>query len=115
MTGQPAKRAPFEPMPEGVRFVPYGDADALDAAVDENTAAVILEPIMGRAASSCRPPTTSPAPGDHRRTRCAAHLRRGADRDRPDRHVLRPPGRRCRAGCDDAGQGARRRLPDPEQ
>ncbi|HNP58218.1 MAG TPA: acetylornithine transaminase [Gordonia sp. (in: high G+C Gram-positive bacteria)] len=47
MTGQPAKRAPFEPMPEGVRFVPYGDADALDAAVDENTAAVILEPIMG--------------------------------------------------------------------
>ncbi|MFT4200167.1 acetylornithine transaminase [Gordonia sp. (in: high G+C Gram-positive bacteria)] len=47
MTGQPAKRAPFEPMPPGVRFVPYGDADALDAAVTENTAAVILEPIMG--------------------------------------------------------------------
>ncbi|GED97734.1 acetylornithine transaminase [Gordonia crocea] len=47
MTGQPAKRAPFEPMPPGVRFVPYGDADALDAAVGENTAAVILEPILG--------------------------------------------------------------------
>lgn len=47
MTGQPAKRAPFEPMPSGVRFVPYGDAHALDAAVGENTAAVILEPIMG--------------------------------------------------------------------
>lgn len=47
MTGQPAKRAPFEPMPSGVRFVPYGDALALDAAVGENTAAVILEPIMG--------------------------------------------------------------------
>ncbi|MET9202338.1 acetylornithine transaminase [Gordonia sp. NPDC003585] len=47
MTGQPAKREPFEPMPPGVRFVPYGDAAALDAAVTENTAAVILEPILG--------------------------------------------------------------------
>ncbi|AKE90226.1 MULTISPECIES: acetylornithine transaminase [Rhodococcus] len=47
LTGQPDKRAPFEPMPPGVEFVPYGDADALDAAVDENTAAVFLEPIMG--------------------------------------------------------------------
>lgn len=47
MTGQPAKREPFEPMPAGVTFVPYGDADALDAAVTDQTAAVILEPIMG--------------------------------------------------------------------
>lgn len=47
MTGQPAKRAPFEPMPAGVRFVPYGDIEALEAAVTENTAAVILEPILG--------------------------------------------------------------------
>ncbi|WAL44607.1 acetylornithine transaminase [Rhodococcus pyridinivorans] len=47
LTGQPDKRAPFEPMPAGVEFVPYGDLDALKAAVDENTAAVFLEPIMG--------------------------------------------------------------------
>lgn len=47
MTGQPAKRAPFEPMPAGVSFVPYGDAQALDAAVGADTAAVILEPILG--------------------------------------------------------------------
>ncbi|MFD3812594.1 acetylornithine transaminase [Rhodococcus sp. NPDC058639] len=47
LTGQPDKRAPFEPMPPGVEFVPYGDIAALDAAVDENTAAVFLEPIMG--------------------------------------------------------------------
>ncbi|MGW0044751.1 acetylornithine transaminase [Rhodococcus sp. NPDC003348] len=47
MTGQPEKRAPFEPMPAGVEFVPYGDIAALDAAVDSDTAAVILEPIMG--------------------------------------------------------------------
>ncbi len=49
ITGQPAKRAPFEPMPPGARFVPYGDIAALDAAVDEQTAAVFLEPILGEA------------------------------------------------------------------
>ncbi|RJO69290.1 acetylornithine transaminase [Nocardia panacis] len=47
LTGQPAKRTPFEPMPPGVEFVPYGDADALERAVDDQTAAVFLEPIMG--------------------------------------------------------------------
>lgn len=47
LTGQPDKRAPFEPMPGGVEFVPYGDTAALEAAVDEHTAAVFLEPIMG--------------------------------------------------------------------
>ncbi|WP_287002198.1 MULTISPECIES: acetylornithine transaminase [Gordonia] len=47
MTGQPAKRAPFEPMPAGVDFVPYGDVEALTAAVSSETAAVILEPILG--------------------------------------------------------------------
>lgn len=47
LTGQPEKRAPFEPMPAGVEFVPYGDVAALDAAVDSDTAAVFLEPIMG--------------------------------------------------------------------
>ncbi|MEU7767849.1 acetylornithine transaminase [Nocardia sp. NPDC049190] len=47
LTGQPAKRAPFEPMPPGVVHVPYGDAAALEAVVDTDTAAVFLEPIMG--------------------------------------------------------------------
>lgn len=47
LTGQPAKRAPFEPMPAGVEFIPYGDIDALARAVDSDTAAVFLEPIMG--------------------------------------------------------------------
>ena len=49
MTGQPGKREPFEPMPAGVDFVPYGDLDALTAAVSSQTAAVILEPILGEA------------------------------------------------------------------
>jgi acetylornithine/N-succinyldiaminopimelate aminotransferase len=49
VTGQPAKRAPFEPLPGPVAFVPYGDADALRAAVDDRTASVVLEPVMGEA------------------------------------------------------------------
>ncbi|WP_396918372.1 acetylornithine transaminase [Mycolicibacterium sp.] len=47
LTGQPAKQAPFEPLPGNVTHVPYGDVDALAAAVDDTTAAVFLEPIMG--------------------------------------------------------------------
>ncbi|MBF6134369.1 acetylornithine transaminase [Nocardia otitidiscaviarum] len=47
LTGQPSKRAPFEPMPPGVVHVPYGDAEALAATVDDQTAAVFIEPIMG--------------------------------------------------------------------
>ncbi|WP_228001970.1 acetylornithine transaminase [Nocardia australiensis] len=47
LTGQPSKRSPFEPMPPGVVHVPYGDAAALEAVVDSDTAAVFLEPIMG--------------------------------------------------------------------
>jgi acetylornithine/N-succinyldiaminopimelate aminotransferase len=47
LTGQPAKRAPFEPLPGGVRFVPYGDVEALRSGVSDSTAAVFLEPIQG--------------------------------------------------------------------
>jgi acetylornithine aminotransferase len=49
ITGQPAKRAAFEPLPGPVTFVPYGDADALRAAVGGTTASVVLEPVMGEA------------------------------------------------------------------
>ena len=47
LTGQPAKQQPFEPLPGYVTHVPYGDVDALAAAVGDDTAAVFLEPIMG--------------------------------------------------------------------
>ena len=47
LTGQPAKREPFEPLPGEVGFVPYGDVAALEGAVTDATAAVFLEPIMG--------------------------------------------------------------------
>ncbi len=49
LTSKEAYRAPFEPLPGHVRWVPYGDADALAAAVDDTVAAVLLEPIQGEA------------------------------------------------------------------
>ena len=48
-TGQPAKQAPFAPMLEGFDHVPFGDVDALQAALDVDVAAVLLEPIQGEA------------------------------------------------------------------
>jgi acetylornithine/N-succinyldiaminopimelate aminotransferase len=47
LTGQPTKQVPFAPLPGDVTHVPYGDTDALAAAVGGDTAAVFLEPIMG--------------------------------------------------------------------
>jgi acetylornithine/N-succinyldiaminopimelate aminotransferase len=47
LTGQPSKQAPFAPLPGDVTHVPYGDVEALAAAVGDDTAAVFLEPIMG--------------------------------------------------------------------
>ena len=47
LTGQPGKADPFRPLPGDVTFVEYGDAAALAAAVDDRTAAVLLEPIQG--------------------------------------------------------------------
>lgn len=49
LTAKEAYRAPFEPLPGEVTFVPYGDAEALAAAVTDETAAIILEPIQGEA------------------------------------------------------------------
>ncbi|MEV1202978.1 acetylornithine transaminase [Microbispora rosea] len=49
LTGKPAIRDQFGPFPLDVRFVPYGDADALKSAVTEDCAAVFLEPTQGEA------------------------------------------------------------------
>ncbi|WP_179533104.1 acetylornithine transaminase [Nocardioides marinus] len=49
LTSKAAYREPFEPLPGEVTFVPYGDADALAAAVTGDTAAICLEPIQGEA------------------------------------------------------------------
>jgi len=48
-SGRELYRKPFAPMVPGFRHVPYGDSRAIDQAMNEATAAVILEPIQGEA------------------------------------------------------------------
>jgi acetylornithine/N-succinyldiaminopimelate aminotransferase len=47
VTGQPSKRAAFEPLLSGVRFVPPNDVDALRVAMGDDIGLVLLEPVLG--------------------------------------------------------------------
>lgn len=47
LTGQPDKRKPFEPMPAGVDYFPYGDLEAVREMADESVAAILVESIQG--------------------------------------------------------------------
>ena len=47
LTGQDKYRKGFEPLLEDVKFVPRNDVQSLHAAVDDKTAAIVLEPIFG--------------------------------------------------------------------
>ena len=55
LTSKEAYRAPFEPLPGDVTFVPFGDAGALAAAVTGATAAILLEPLQGEAGVNVAP------------------------------------------------------------
>ncbi|MHC1581315.1 acetylornithine transaminase [Methanopyrus sp.] len=46
-TWKPEFREPFEPLVPGFEHVPYGDLDAVEEAIDEDTAGVIVEPVQG--------------------------------------------------------------------
>jgi acetylornithine/succinyldiaminopimelate/putrescine aminotransferase len=46
-TGQPQKQETFQPLPDGFRQVSFDDLDALDNAMDDRVAAVLLEPVQG--------------------------------------------------------------------
>ncbi len=48
-SSQPAYKDLFGPLTPGFKFVPYGEAQALEAAITPNTAGVLLEPIQGEA------------------------------------------------------------------
>src|SRR5674476_566697 len=95
--GREAFRQPFEPlMPEFVQ-VPFGDPDVLAVAVDERTAAVLLEPVQGEGGIVMPPPgylaaasrsPLRPAPARAARRRCARRLQRRVRRGR-----RRAPGR----------------------
>ena len=56
LTHKPAYREPFEPLPGEVVHVPFGDVEALAAAVDDRTAAVVLEPVQGEGGVRPAPP-----------------------------------------------------------
>jgi acetylornithine/N-succinyldiaminopimelate aminotransferase len=52
-TGQEKIRQGYDPMLEGFAFVPFNDIDALENAIDEQTCAVMLEPIQGEGGICC--------------------------------------------------------------
>ena len=56
ITGKESIRAPFAPFGFDVRWVAYGDADALQDAVDDRVAAVFLEPTQGEGGVIPAPP-----------------------------------------------------------
>ena len=46
-TGQEKYQKAFKPLPEGFKYVPYNDLDALKDAIGDRTCAVMLETIQG--------------------------------------------------------------------
>ncbi len=56
LTGQEGKRTPFLPLPGDVTHVPFGDVEALRAAVTEETALVVIEPVQGEIGVVVPPP-----------------------------------------------------------
>jgi predicted acetylornithine/succinylornithine family transaminase len=46
MTANPKYKAGYEPLLPGVEFVPFGELDTVSSAMNENVAAVILEPVQ---------------------------------------------------------------------
>ena len=59
LTHKAAYREPFEPLPPGVEFLPFGDADALRTAFaqgGDQVAALFVEPLQGEAGVRALPP-----------------------------------------------------------
>jgi predicted acetylornithine/succinylornithine family transaminase len=56
LTGQENLHTGFHPLVPGIIFVPYGDLQAMDKAIDDTVAGVILEPIQGEGGVALPPP-----------------------------------------------------------
>lgn len=59
-TGQPAKWAPFTPLPPGFRHVDFDDPRALEVAIDDKVCSVLLEPVQGEGGVVCPSETYLP-------------------------------------------------------
>ena len=70
-TWNKAYRNPFEPLIPDVSFVPYNRPERMDSAIDENTAAVIMEVVQGEGG-------VNPSDGDYLRGVQALCRERGA-------------------------------------
>ena len=104
-------RGNFGPFVPGFVTVPFGDADALEAAIGPNTVAFLAEPIQGEAG------VIIPPAGYFARVREILHAgrhhadpRRDPDRARAHRQASRRGARGHRGRRDADRQGARRRL-----
>ena len=93
LTGQPAEAGAVRAAAAGVSHVPTATSPRWTPPSTRDTAAVVpgADPRRGRRRSSRRRATCAAARRDHRRARRAAGARRGADRHRPHRRLVRPP------------------------
>ena len=76
----------FGPFTPGFTVIPYGDADALEAAINENTVGFLVEPLQGEGRRG-GPGRGIPGAGARalHRPRCRLHGRRDPDGSRPHR------------------------------
>ena len=111
--GQEKHLEGFRPVLPGFDSVPLGDIAQVEAAIGEQTAAILIEPIQGEGGiRSRRVAVPRGAAAAVRRARPPADLRRGADRHGADRPAVRLRVDRDHARHHVARQGPGRRLSD---
>ena len=110
-TAQPKYHEGLGPLMAGFVYAPFGDLDAVARLIDDETAAIMIEPVQGEGGVNI-PPDGLPGRAcgrSGRRARAAAGVRRSADRLRPHGRLVRLSALRRHARRDDAGQGPVRR------
>ncbi|WP_258935293.1 aminotransferase class III-fold pyridoxal phosphate-dependent enzyme [Nesterenkonia pannonica] len=81
LTHKPAFREPFGDLIDGIEFLPFNDADALEHRFDDDVAGIVLEPIQGEASSRSRRSTCcahASSPTSTRRSWCSTRSRPGS-------------------------------------